>query len=126
MSSAPTIDREALIEEYVRVSALETVISRLGSDVWEPASIDVPWDDVSVYGNLSLSLKEHSHSVLWPQDEDLETREHELAAIRVEMLASRLLLTLVDASEELLRDASHLVGLADENARRLSLKKRED
>lgn len=124
MSSATTTDnREQLVEEYVHITAYETLLSGLASRIYDAAGLKVPWD-VTVYGDVSPN--EHTFSRLWPHDEDLGTPEHQLAAIRSNLLASQLAFTLAGASEELLDEGRRLAALADRDARHLTLAKTEE
>lgn len=106
--------RQALIEKYVSVDALETLLGNLAlGRIFDQYGLDVPEVMVHAEASPDGSL----FSVLWPGDDDCKALEYQVTEARSVMLASQLLFTLAGASEQLLERASYFAELADRNMR---------
>lgn len=109
--------RQALIEKYVSVDALETLLGNLALGmIFDELDLHIPEVTVHAEASPDGSL----FSVLWPGDDDCEALEYQVTEARSEMLASQLLFTLAGASERLLERARYFAELADRNMRAMA------
>jgi hypothetical protein len=120
-SPASTAERQELIQQYVEIDAMSTVLHVLVGNRYVPEAIDFPygrsldgppWDELLSEKQLEPRVECDAELFmrLWPDEEDEEQQaELDAAHERSEMLAANLLAALAAKSDYLVRRAAWLL-----------------